>query len=372
MADKDNDLKWMGQALQLARRGEGFVEPNPMVGCVIVKAGCKIGQGYHQLFGKPHAEPNALKNCTQSPRGATAYVTLEPCCHHGKTPPCTDALLEAGVRRVVVAMADPFARVAGQGLEMLRKHAVQVDVGLCQEQAEELNAPYLKRLSTGMPWVIAKWAQTLDGCIATHTGSSKWISNEQSRQVVHELRSRVDAVMIGITTALADNATLTARNVRLKRTAMRIVIDPSLKLPITSNLVKTLDQAPLLLVTSKDMLDSPHQKKLVDHGVALLHLARDARGQLPIRSMLKKLVSEYHMTNVLIEGGAKLHGQMFGHKLVDQLLAFVAPKLLGDPSALGPVNTGRSVSSIARGMALVLRHCTQLGEDVMLDYRVKR
>lgn len=360
----------MQKALKLAQKGEGFVEPNPMVGCVIVKADKLIGQGYHKQFGTPHAEPNAINNCKVSPRRATAYVTLEPCCHHGKTPPCTDALITAGVSRVVIAMADPFAKVAGQGLKTLRKHGITVDVGCCEELAKQLNEPYLKRLTTGMPWIISKWAQTLDGYIATHTGSSKWISNEQSRQHVHELRARVDAVMIGITTAIADNATLTARNVPVKRIATRIVIDPTLKLPTTSNLVKTIDQAPLILVSSNVMKDTTQAKRLIQRGVELVYLKPDKDGRLNLRSLLKQLVTFKQMTNILVEGGATVHGQLFKRQLVDQVLAFVAPKLLGDPTALSPVNTGKSLKTITQGMTLQLRNATQLDEDLMLDYRV--
>jgi diaminohydroxyphosphoribosylaminopyrimidine deaminase/5-amino-6-(5-phosphoribosylamino)uracil reductase len=367
-----DDLKWMHHALQLARQGEGYVEPNPMVGCVIVKTGRLIGEGYHRQYGQAHAEPNAINSCKVSPRKATAYVTLEPCCHHGKTPPCTDALLAAGVKRVVVAMADPFAKVAGQGLATLREHGVQVDVGLCEEQAMQLNEPYLKRLSTNRPWIIAKWAQTLDGYIAARSGDSKWISNEQSRHMVHELRSRVDGVMVGINTAIMDNATLTARDVPIKRIATRIVIDPSLRLPVKSNLVQTIDQAPLMLVARQEMCDSRKATALRKRGVNVLCMRTSSRGRINLQLLLNQLVTDYQMTNMLVEGGSHLHGEMFGRKLVDQVMVFVAPKLLGDPKGLCPVNTGQSIASISKGTMLQLRQSTQLGEDVILDYRVTK
>ena len=372
MPTTDNDLRWMKQALALAKRGEGLVEPNPMVGCVIVKADKKIGQGYHRQFGTPHAEPNAIHSCKTTPRGATVYVTLEPCCHQGKTPPCTAALITAGVKRVVVAMADPFAKVSGKGLQVLREQGLGVEVGLCEDQSKELNEPYLKRLATGMPWVIAKWAQTLDGYIATHTGLSKWISNEQSRQYVHQVRARVDAVMVGITTAMADNATLTARDVSIKRIATRIVIDPSLKLPVSSNLMSTLDQAPLMLACCNVMRDSTQAKRLTQRGAELVYLKPGKDERLNLRPLLKALVKRKQMTNILVEGGATLHGQMFKQKLVDEVLAFVAPKLLGDPAALSPVNTGRRLNTITQGTQLSLRSAIQLDEDIMLDYRVNK
>jgi len=360
----------MKLALQIAAKGQGLVEPNPMVGCVIVKNKRKIGQGYHRRFGSLHAEPNALANCKTSTRNATAYVTLEPCCHQGKTPPCTDALIKAGVRRVVLAMLDPFAKVSGLGVKILRKQGIQVEVGLLEDQAKQLNEPYLKRLMTGMPWVIAKWAQTLDGYIATQTGASKWISNPQSRHKVHELRARVDAIIIGITTALKDNATLTARNVKIQRIATRVVIDPSLKLPVRSNLIKTIDQAPLLLVTNIMMKDTAAAKKLSHRGAELVYLKPDRHGKLNLKRLLKQLVLQEQMSNVLVEGGASLHGAMFKQKLVDQVLAFVAPRLLGDPKALDPVNTGKRISNITQGLPLELVNTLQLDQDILLDYRV--
>lgn len=365
----NDDLRWMKRALLLAQRGEGLAEPNPMVGCVIVKNGRKIGEGFHEKFGMPHAEPNALASCKTHPKGSTVYVTLEPCCHQGKTPPCSQALIDAKVKRVVIAMADPFAKVAGQGIKQLQAHGIEVEIGLMEDQAKQLNEPYLKRLNTAMPWVIAKWAQTLDGYIATHTGSSQWISNEQSRHMVHQIRSRVDAVMIGIGTALADNATLTARDVPIKRIASRIVIDPSLKLPLKSNLIKTLDQAPLIIATRTLMQNDAKAKTMLDRGVELIYLKPDKQGKLNLKVLLNKLVQEKQMTNLLVEGGAGLHGMLFKQKLTDQILAFIAPKILGDPHAINPVNTGKNVRTILQGMPLKLVHTQQLHQDIVLDYR---
>src|SRR5207253_7885382 len=212
------------RALELAERGRGYVEPNPLVGAVVVHDGRIIGEGWHQRYGEAHAEVNALTAAGDAARGATLYVTLEPCCHHGKTPPCTDAVLRAGVQRVVAAMLDPFPQVSGKGADLLRAAGVTVDVGLCEAEARRLNAPYLKLLATGLPYVTAKWAMTLDGKIATRTGDSKWISNEASRRRVHELRGRMDAIIVGIGTALADDPLLTARPTG-PRTPARIVLD---------------------------------------------------------------------------------------------------------------------------------------------------
>jgi len=245
----DADGPWMRRALQLAEQGRGFVEPNPLVGAVVVRDGRAVGEGWHQRYGQAHAEVNALAAAGDAARGATLYVTLEPCCHHGKTPPCTDAVLRSGVRRVVAAMYDPFPQVAGHGADLLRAAGVVVEVGLGEAEARRLNAPYLKLLATGRPYVHAKWAMTLDGKIATRTGDSKWISNEASRHRVHALRGRMDAILVGIGTALADDPQLTARPPG-PRTPARIVLDSHGRLPPTSLLAQTARTTPVLVVTA--------------------------------------------------------------------------------------------------------------------------
>ncbi len=222
------DTQQMQRAIALARRGEGFVEPNPMVGCVLVRDGNVVGEGWHQRFGGPHAEVVALQAAGGDARGATAYVSLEPCCHHGKTPPCTQALIDAGVARVVIAMHDSFAEVAGGGVKQLREAGIEVTVGLLDDEARQLNAPYLKLIEQGRPWVIAKWAMTLDGRIASKTGSSQWISGEASRAIGHGLRGRVDAIIVGRGTAAADDPLLTTRlsdGNKPPRTATRVVFE---------------------------------------------------------------------------------------------------------------------------------------------------
>ena len=240
------DAWHMARALELAARGEGSVEPNPMVGCVIVRDGETIGEGFHRRFGGPHAEVEALAVAGPRARGATAYVTLEPCCHHGKTPPCTGALIAAGISRVVVAQRDPFAKVAGQGIAELAAAGIAVDVGVGADEALRLNAPYLKLLQTARPWIIAKWAMTLDGKLATHAGDSRWISSEASRAIVHRLRGRVDAVMVGRGTAQADDPQLTARPPG-PRQAARIVVDTTATHSLQSLLVKTAREVPVIV-----------------------------------------------------------------------------------------------------------------------------
>ena len=264
----------MRLALRLAAQGEGWVEPNPMVGCILVRDGERIGQGFHRRFGGPHAEVEALRDC-DDPRASTAYVTLEPCCHHGKTPPCTEALLRAGVVRVVVATEDPFPRVAGGGVRQLRNSGVDVTVGVLASEARELIAPYLKRVATGRPWVIAKWATTLDGKIATVTGESQWITGDASRQEVHRLRGRVDAIAVGMGTVEADDPRLTARPVDASgqavtppRIANRVVFCAHRTPRPTSRLVRSAGETPLILVAGPNV-DEKELEELSRVGVSV-------------------------------------------------------------------------------------------------------
>ena len=368
--------RFMRRALQLARRGQGRAEPNPMVGCLLVRDGQVVGEGFHRRFGAGHAEVEALADCRRrglAPAGCDVYVNLEPCCHQGKTGPCTEALIAAGVGRVFVAMADPFEQVAGEGLRRLRAAGIEVVTGICGQEAVQLNEPYVKRTTTGLPWVIVKWAQTLDGAIATATGDSKWISNERSRKVVHQLRARVDAVVVGIGTAAADDPQLTARGVVVKRPARRVVMDPDLRLATDSKLVQSLDQShPLTVAVRQQVLAERSAKvdELAGAGVELVGLAGDG-GQTPTlqwRALLEHLCVARSATNVLVEGGAKVISTLMQQQMVDQVIAFVAPKLVGDNKAVRAVQ-GWSTSSIEQAYGLSLRSVKRVGRDVMLDYR---
>lgn len=323
----------MHQALALAERGRGAVEPNPLVGAVVVRDGQLVGEGWHQRYGSAHAEVNALNAAGEAARGATLYVTLEPCCHHGKTPPCTDAVWRAGVRRVVVAMQDPFPQVAGQGTALLRAAGIEVEVGLAEAGARRLNAPYLKLLSTGRPYVHAKWAMTLDGKIATRTGDSKWISNEASRRRVHVLRGRMDAIVAGIGTALADDPLLTARPSG-PRTALRVILDSRGRLPVTSRLVQTVAEAPLLVVGTT-AFDPARADALRAAGAEVLTLP-ETDGRPSVSSLLDEL-GRRRLTNVLVEGGSELLGSFLDADAMDEAHVFLAPRLVGGSAAKGPV-----------------------------------
>jgi diaminohydroxyphosphoribosylaminopyrimidine deaminase / 5-amino-6-(5-phosphoribosylamino)uracil reductase len=329
----ESDLQWMERALELAERGRGHVEPNPLVGAVVVREGKVVGEGWHEKYGQAHAEINALAAAGEAARGATLYVSLEPCCHHGKTPPCTDAILRAGIGRVIVAMLDPYPAVSGRGAHLLRESGLRVEMGLCEEQARRLNAPYLKLVTSGRPYVHAKWAMTLDGKIATRTGDSKWISNDRSRQLVHSLRGRMDAIVTGIGSVLADDPLLTARPPG-PRTATRIVLDSSLRLPANSRLATTARDAPVLIATAGDT-SRDRASTLRQLGCELLPIDT-ASGKPSVPALLTEL-GKRRCTNLLIEGGMQVMGSFLDAGAIDEVHVFIAPHLFGGSAAKTPI-----------------------------------
>ncbi|HAB11420.1 MAG TPA: bifunctional diaminohydroxyphosphoribosylaminopyrimidine deaminase/5-amino-6-(5-phosphoribosylamino)uracil reductase RibD, partial [Planctomycetaceae bacterium] len=298
----------MHHAATLAVQGEGRVEPNPAVGAVVVDDELRVlGEGWHTAYGEAHAEVAALESAGESARGATLVVTLEPCCHHGQTPPCTDAVLAAGIRRVVVGIADPSPHANGGGLTRLREAGVEVEVGVAVESVMRLNAPFLKLIETGRPWIHAKWAMTLDGRIAATGGHSQWISSEDSRQLVHQLRGRVDAVLVGIGTAVADDPLLTARPPG-PRTATRVVLDSTARLPLDSQLVRTAADVPLLLACA-ETAEPTRVAALAEAGVEVIVGPVDDRGRLEIENLLGEFGLR-RWTNVLVEGGSEVLGAL--------------------------------------------------------------
>jgi diaminohydroxyphosphoribosylaminopyrimidine deaminase/5-amino-6-(5-phosphoribosylamino)uracil reductase len=362
-----NDLRHMRQALQLAARGQGLVEPNPMVGCVVARDAQILGEGWHERFGGPHAEVNALRVAGSAAAGATLYVTLEPCCHHGKTPPCTAAVIQAGIARVVIAQQDPFAKVAGQGILRLRQAGLQVEVGLLEADARRLNAPYLKWLQQRRPWVMAKWAMTLDGKIASYLGHSQWISSSAARQIAHQLRGRVDAIVVGSNTALRDDPLLTARPAG-PRVATRIIVDSLASLPPTSQLVRTACSAPVLVAVGT-AADPSRCDRLRQLGCEVFvcqgkdHLQR-------LESLLDHL-GDRRLTNALVEGGGQLLGNLLQLGQIDEVHAFVAPKLLGGSAASSPI-TGRGLDSIDDALVLDRPSVQVIEEDVYISGPIAR
>lgn len=323
----------MRRALAIAARGRGRVEPNPMVGCVIVRGGRIVGEGWHRRFGGPHAEVFALRQAGANAKRADVFVTLEPCCHFGKTPPCTNALIAAGVRRVVAAIRDPFDQVAGKGLRSLRNAGIVTEGGLCAAEAENLAAPYLKHRRTGRPWVILKWAQSIDGKIADRDGKSQWISGEAARRLTHRWRGEVDAIIVGIETALRDDPRLTARTGRPKRIAARVVLDARLRLPHTSKLVRTAKQTPLIIAASRDATrrNTSKRRRLASAGAEILTLPARA-GRVDLAALLDEL-GRRKMLNVMVEGGGQVLGSFFDADLADECRIFVSPRLLGGDAA---------------------------------------
>ncbi len=367
-----SDTTMMRRALRLARSGEGLVEPNPMVGCIVARDDRVIGQGSHGRFGAAHAEIEALADCHargHDPAGAEVFVTLEPCCHDGKTPPCTAALLAAGVGTVHVAIEDPFDRVSGRGVQSLRDAGISVNVGLCESEARHLNAPYLKRTACGLPWLIAKWAQSVDGRIAAAGGDSRWISNERSRRGVHRLRARVDAILVGVGTVVADDPRLTARGVRVRRVARRVVVDPQLRLPPAAKLLQ--EPGPPVTVATRQNAERARATALEDRGAQIIELpqADHDPSRLSIRPLLRHLADEHGATNVLAEGGGALFGGLFAENLVDQALVYVAPRIVGDSGAVAAVS-GLAPRNIGEAKGLRLHAVKRIDGDLLLDYRM--
>ena len=351
----------MRRALELARHGIGFVEPNPAVGAVIVADdGRVVGEGWHERFGGPHAEVMALAAAGEAARRATLFVTLEPCCHFGKTPPCTRAVIAAGIRRVVVAAVDPAAHVNGGGIAELRAAGIEVEVGLMADDARRLIAPFAKLTMTGLPWVHAKWAMTLDGKIASKTGSSRWITNEASRAVVHQLRGRMDAIIVGIGTGLADDPLLTALPPG-PRTPIRIVLDSTARTPLESQLVRTAREIRTVIVVT-GLAPEDRCAALRVAGVEVLVISEDSASHPDLRLLLGEL-GRRRLTNVFVEGGGQVLGQCFDLGVIDEVHAFIAPKLIGGTTAQSPL-AGQGLTDMSKALRLDSSTVAVLDGDV--------
>ena len=361
---KDYELAAMKRALALAARGRGAVEPNPMVGAVIVRNARIIAEGWHKRFGGPHAEIEALRSGGRRARGAEIFVTLEPCSHFGKTPPCADALIAAGISRAVVAMKDPFRKVSGRGIARLRKAGITVDVGLLGQEARDLNAPFVKLRTRNLPYVIAKFAMTADGQIAAASGDSHWVSCEASRRLVHKLRGRVDAIVIGVSTAIADDPLLAARP-KGARVAARIILDSRARLPLGSRLVRTAREIALLVVATRSAAAS-RIRALERAGAEVIVQPR--RGRVDVKSLAGELARR-EMTNVLVEGGAQTTGSFFAAKLVDEVWIFIAPKLIG--AGVSPVS-GFSIPRMRNAISLKNVAHEKIGSDILICAKIPR
>ncbi|MBV09737.1 bifunctional diaminohydroxyphosphoribosylaminopyrimidine deaminase/5-amino-6-(5-phosphoribosylamino)uracil reductase RibD [Rubinisphaera sp.] len=353
----------MQRALSLAEQGRGFVEPNPLVGAVIVDENLNlVAEGHHANFGGPHAEADALSKVGQIPENSTIYVTLEPCSHHGKTPPCAEAILKAGLKRVVIGCLDPARHNKETGVDVLRKAGVEVEVNFLKSEAETLLRPFRKLQLTGLPYVHAKWAMTLDGRIASKTGSSQWITNQASRAHVHKVRGLMDAIIVGSGTVLADNPRLTGRPPG-PRTPVRIILDSQAIISLKSLLFQTIHEAPVMIACREDV-PIEIQKKLINAGAELILSPVNRVGQPELSFLLKEL-GRRGMTNILVEGGAGVLGSFFDASQVDEVHAFIAPKIIGGGAAFSPV-VGVGISNMADALKLEQISIQQFEGDLLV------
>lgn len=370
----DTDKLHLERAIELARKGTGAVKPNPVVGAVIARDGEVLGEGWHMRYGGAHAEVNAIEACGLADlAGATLYVSLEPCCHEGKTPPCTDAILQAGIGRVVVASDDPTEKASGRGLGILRDEGIDVVIadGELAAAARLLNQAFRKHARVGRPWILFKSAMTLDGKVATSSGDSKWISGEASRALAHEWRASVDAVVVGIGTALADDPQLTARPdgelAELPRQPRRVVFDTLARLPTSSQLVAAASEIPLTVIVSRAAAHAD-TAALEAAGVQVI-VATGENEPARVRSGLDQLGAD-GVSSVLLEGGPHLAGAFFDAGEIDEIRLFLAPLLLGGSSARDPLE-GEGVERISEAMRALTFNCEPVGEDLLVSARLR-
>jgi diaminohydroxyphosphoribosylaminopyrimidine deaminase/5-amino-6-(5-phosphoribosylamino)uracil reductase len=365
----EQDQQHLNRAIELALQGRGHTSPNPVVGAVIVRDGHVLGEGYHSAYGAAHAEVSALESCVEDPVGATMYVTLEPCCHQGQTPPCTDAIVRAGIKRVVVGSDDPSAKASGRGLGILRDEGILVENadGESAHAARLLNQPFRKLALTGRPHVTFKAAMSLDGKVATQAGESKWISSEESRRLVHRWRAELDAVCVGVGTAMADDPLLTARTEGAVRQPKRVVFDSEGRLPLDSALVRTAPEVPLIVVASRAC--SRAAADALRAAGATIVTAAGGNEQERVRDALEKL-GELDIQSMLLEGGPRLAGAFLDAGDVDDMRLFIAPIALGGRSSPGAFE-GEGVDSIAAAQKATHLSCAPVGEDILVEARLR-
>lgn len=362
-----DDAKYMKLALELAKKGSGFVNPNPMVGAVIVKNHVIIGQGYHEQYGGPHAERNALADCTESLQGATLYVTLEPCCHQGKTPPCTEAVIQSGVARVVVGTPDPNPVMAGKSIGLLRAHHIQVDVGILEDECRALIKTFAKYITTKTPYVMMKYAMTMDGKIAACTGKSKWITGQEARLHVYKTRNQYTAIMIGVGTVLCDDPLLTCRLEHVRSSnPVRIICDTNLRTPLSSQIMQTADQARTIIAICTD--DKARHRPYEEKGCQILVIGKSG-GHVNLAELMSVL-GGMGIDSILLEGGSTLNWSALEQRIVDGVQAYIAPKIFGGGTAKSPVG-GQGIGAPEAAFYLTGSSVRQLGEDYLIESEVR-
>ena len=354
----------MKLALKLARKGLGKTSPNPMVGAIIVKDNQIIGQSYHRRYGGNHAEINAFQSVRESLTGATLYVTLEPCCYHGKTPPCVETIIQNSIGKVVIGTLDPNPRVNGRSVAILNQYGIETKVGVLEAECRDLNEAHFKYMTTGLPLVTLKFAQTLDGRIATATGDSKWISSDKFRRLAHQLRATNDAVMVGIDTVLADNPQLTVRLVK-GRNPTRVILDSKLRIPLEAEVVGSQEVAPTIIATTA----RANEKKLArlrQAGIEVLLIQEDESGEVDLRHLLS-LLRERGISSVLVEGGAGVITSLLRHHLADKVILAIAPKIMGKGiEAIGELN----IKEVSQALKLSFDKIYRVGEDLVIEARI--
>jgi diaminohydroxyphosphoribosylaminopyrimidine deaminase/5-amino-6-(5-phosphoribosylamino)uracil reductase len=361
-------VKYMGRALRLAEKGAGWVNPNPLVGAVIARDGHVIGEGCHEYFGGPHAEAAAIANCMEDAAGATMYVTMEPCSHTGKTPPCAQLLLEKKIGRVVVGMADPNPLVNGRGIAMLISGGITVETGVMEEQIRLQNEVFIKYITTGEPFVVLKTAMTLDGKTATVANASRWISGEESRRLVHRMRQRYSAVLVGVDTVVHDDPLL---NVRLRsknvRQPLKVIVDSSLRMPMQS---RVLTNDPQLTLVAATAMASKERVREIKRAGAQVLICPSKGGQVELAFLMKAL-GAMEIDSVLVEGGSNVAFSALETGIVDKVVTFVAPKILGGKGAPTPVG-GKGIERIEEAIGLADLKVRRIGNDLLLEGRIKK
>lgn len=354
----------MERAIELAQKGAGYTKPNPLVGAVIVKENKIIGEGYHQYFGGPHAEVNAFNNATEDVEGATMYVTLEPCSHYGKTPPCANTIAEKKISKVVIGMMDPNPTVAGNGIKILKENGIQVVTDILKNEVENLNEIFIKYITSKVPFTILKTAMTLDGKIASYSGDSKWITNEESRNYVHEIRHRVSSIMVGVNTVLVDNPKLTTRLNNMKGIdPIRIIIDTTAKIPLDSN-VLNYDSKSKTIIATTQKADKEKLKAIKEKGAQII-ITPLKNNKVDLNYLIKKL-GEQGIDSILLEGGSTLNYSALKEGIVDKVISFIAPKIIGGTNAKTPVG-GQGIEHITDAITLKDIQILRFKEDIMLQ-----
>lgn len=358
------DMDYMKVAMGIAEKGCGYVNPNPMVGAVIVKNGAIIGSGYHENYGGPHAERNAINSCIEPPDGATMYVTLEPCCHYGKTPPCTEAIVKSGIKKVVIGSVDPNPFVSGKGIDILRSNNIKVITGMMDMENQRLNHIFFHFIKTGKPYLVMKYAMTLDGKIATFSGKSKWITGEKARKHVHQSRHKYSGIMVGVNTVIWDDPMLTCR-IPEGKNGTRIVCDTSLRIPISSKIVQTAREISTFIATSSQEMDKI--KKISDMGCKVIQVP-EKDGHIDLNILMQKL-GEEKIDSVFLEGGSALNFSAMRSGIVNKVEVFISPKIFGGSGAKSPVG-GMGIENPDNAFKLVRKNIKIFGEDLLLEYEV--